>query len=44
MSGVDLIAASDIPVRPGSTLAPGPLTAHMPQARALELAKRFDVL
>jgi hypothetical protein len=44
LSGVDLIPAADIPLHSGSKLVPGPLTQHMPQARALEIAKRFDVL
>jgi len=44
MSGVDLVPASDIPLPPRSMLTPGPLTAHMPQARALEIARHFDVL
>jgi hypothetical protein len=43
-SGLELVRAADIPMRPGSTLTPGPLTDYMPQQRALELAKKFDVL
>jgi hypothetical protein len=43
-SGLALIRAADIPMQPGGTLAPGPLTNWMPQQRALELAKKFDVL
>jgi hypothetical protein len=44
VSGVDVIPASEIPLRPGATLAPGPLTGCMPRVRAFEIAKHFDVL
>lgn len=43
-SGVALIPAADIPIERGGTLTPGPLTAWMPEGRAFELAKKFDVL
>jgi hypothetical protein len=43
-SGLALVRAADVPMRPGATATPGPLTDWMPQQRALELAKKFDVL
>jgi hypothetical protein len=42
--GVKLVPASQIPVEPGGGAAPGPLTKWMPERRALELGKKFDVL
>jgi hypothetical protein len=44
ITGVNLIPASQIPMRPLSKLTPGPLTAVMPEARAREIARQFDVL
>jgi hypothetical protein len=43
-SGVELIPATDIPAGRARSLTPGPLTDWMPERRALELAKKFDVL
>jgi hypothetical protein len=43
-TGVRLIPAGDIRMKRGATLKPGPLTHWMPEQRARELAKRFDVL
>jgi hypothetical protein len=42
--GVKLIPASQVPVRPGDELGPGKLKELMPEQRALELGKKFDLL
>jgi len=44
ISGVKLIHPSEIRVRPGAIAIPGSLRSGMPEARALELGKKFDVL
>ena len=44
LSGVDLVLASQISMKPGACAAPRSLTRHMPEDRALEIAKTFDVL
>ncbi len=42
--GVRLIPATEIPLERGSIAMPGSLSTWMPEARALELGKEFDVL
>jgi hypothetical protein len=44
LSGIKLVPAREIPMKPGSTLTPGPLSTWMPEDRALELSRHFDVL
>jgi hypothetical protein len=44
ISGVRLIPANEIPMKRGTNLGPGSLKTWMPEERALEIGKRFDVL
>jgi len=44
LSGVHLLPAADLPVVPGDRLGPGPLDVWMPEGRAREIGRRFDVL
>ena len=44
ISGVKLVRASEIPVKPGAELRPGWLTELMPEARAFELGEKFGIL
>jgi hypothetical protein len=44
LSGVELLPASRIDLKPGDRLTPGPLGTFMPENRALEIGRDFDVL
>lgn len=44
LSGVKLIPAAELPMKPGAKLGPGTLETWMPEDRARELGKKFDVL
>jgi hypothetical protein len=44
ISGVKLVPPAQIEVKPGAKLGPGPLDAWMPQSRALQIGRHFDVL
>jgi hypothetical protein len=43
VSGIELIPAAQIPLKRGARVGPGALTSYMPEHRARELERRFDV-